>query len=87
MALKNNPDNTRALFFLGQHYTQKATDLYNSGGKPQEVQALMLKGIDYFEKYRKLKPDDKEVSRSLIKFYENLRMNEKAEEIKKELGD
>jgi tetratricopeptide (TPR) repeat protein len=86
-ALNTNPDNPRALFFLGQYYTQKGTDIFNAGGNPQEVYENMMKGIDYLEKYRALKPQDKEVTRSLIKMYENLRMADKAEALKKELGE
>jgi tetratricopeptide (TPR) repeat protein len=85
--IKEVPNNTRALFFIGSFYTNKATDLFNSGGNPQEVQTLMLKGIDSLEKYHNIRPQDKEIIRSLIKFYENLRMNEKAELLKNELAD
>jgi tetratricopeptide (TPR) repeat protein len=85
--LKSNPDNTRALFFLGEYYTGKATDIFNTKGATAEVQSLMLKGIDNLEKYRKLKPEDKEVARSLIKFYDNLRMTEKADALRKESGE
>jgi len=85
--LKTQPDNTKALFFLGQYYTQKGTDIFNAGGNPQEVQANMTKGMDYLEKYRALEPTDKEVARSLIKMYENMRMTDKADAIRHEIGE
>jgi tetratricopeptide (TPR) repeat protein len=82
--LKNRPDYQRALLFLGEYYTGKATEIFNNNGNMQEVQRLMLKGIEHLEKYRSLNPQDKETIHTLIRFYDNLRMTDKADALRKE---
>jgi tetratricopeptide (TPR) repeat protein len=83
--LEKDADNLKALFFTGQYYTDAASEKLNSGGSQQEVFSLMTKGIECFERYHKLKPEDKTVVESLIQFYESLRMYDKATEMKKKL--
>lgn len=83
--LENDADNLKALFFLGQYYTDVATEKNNSGANPQEVYTLMTKGIECFERFHKLNPKEKTVTEMLIEFYENLRMTDKAEELRKKL--
>lgn len=84
--LQSTPNHSRALLYLGKYYTDKATDIFQSAAHMHEVQRLMLEGIGYLEKYRQWYPDDKEIIHSLIRFYDNLRMYEKADALRKELG-
>jgi hypothetical protein len=83
--LTKDPNNLKALFFTGQHYATSATNLLNSGGNPQGVYSLMLKAIERFEKYHEIKPKETTIINSLISFYENLRMTDKAQELRKKL--
>jgi hypothetical protein len=45
----------------------------------------MLKAIERFEKYHEIKPKETTIINSLISFYENLRMTDKAQELRKKL--
>lgn len=83
--LTKDANNLKALFFTGQHYATTATGLLNNGGNPQEVYSLMLKAIERFEKYHELNPKETTIIKSLINFYENLRMTDKAEALRKKL--
>lgn len=83
--LEKDADNLKALFFTGQYYTDAASEKLSNGGNQQEVFSLMTKGIECFERYHKLKPEDKTVIESLVQFYESLRMTDKAAEMKKKL--
>jgi tetratricopeptide (TPR) repeat protein len=85
LVLMKDPSNLKALFYTGQHYATAATNMMNNAGSPQEVFSLMTKAIERFEKYHEINPKETTVTKSLIQYYENLRMTDKAEAMKKKL--
>jgi tetratricopeptide (TPR) repeat protein len=85
LVLMKDNNNLKALFFTGQYYATEATNMMNNAGSPQEVFSLMTKAIERFEKYHEIDPKETTVTKSLIQYYENLRMTDKAESMKKKL--
>lgn len=82
--LDQNPNSTKALFYLGQYYADKGNLLVQQNADPKEIVNAMSLAASYFEKYLLLKPNDKNVKITLIEIYKGLRLDSKAAQLQNE---
>lgn len=85
-ALKDDPENLDILFFLGQYHLNRSDELNREGQTDiAEIQDMMERGLSFFEKYHELKPENREVIKILIQFYEYMYKEEEAEKMRQKL--
>lgn len=85
--LDQNPNSTKALFFLGQYYADKGTLLTQQNAEAKEITHNMSLAVGYFEKYLQLKPDDKNIKITLLQIYKGLRLDAKAALLQADIGN
>lgn len=82
-ALAADPLNREALLSAGTIYNNEATQLSGMGKEPERVFEYAKKAAVYFERLYKINPENKEVTNILIRLYEELDQQEKADLLKK----
>ncbi len=90
-AVELKPDYVDALYNLGALYNNMAFDIEKevddlagatlSPEKVEEKNNLLKKAVDYYERVRKIEPNDKQTLLQLYKTYGALQMTEKSKEI------
>lgn len=81
--LSADPLNREAVLAAGTIYNNEATLLSGQGREPDKVFEYAKKASVYFERLYKMNPENKEVVNILVRLYEELDQQEKADLLKK----
>lgn len=80
--LDADPLNREAILSAGTIYNNKATLLSGQGKEPDKVFDYAKKASVYFERLYKMNPENKEVANILVRLYDELGQQEKADMLK-----